>query len=362
MRYNVIMIYPQKISQGFSLIEMLVAIAVGSILLVALTIFVGRAFNVSREQFEQVRITEEARIELDRIVDSIRNARNVDCDGDGSASEPSEHWLQAANSNYLMILTNLDDDEVAEKVAYFSENGELKKTVTQLDASCAEGGSETGILTRYLRNESAGVDLFGYYKGGSGQPVAISQPESAIGEVEVINTTLVIDVNEDQYPSAINVATATSPRGGGSGLCPSKDTKSFEIGVNPGDETTFVNTAFSECRDWCGSFQGDSGDTQYCPWMGVPVLFDSGDSVAGNKSVCICEPAVVPVGLTDGPVSCNVTSTNTVTDYTRRCWGEDLGPDPGEQAICGVGVKGVVYADMGQMNLTDVGQCGCQCP
>lgn len=343
----------QKI-RGFSLIEMLVALAVGSVIIVALTMFVGRAFNVSREHFEQVRITEEAGTQLDRIVDSLRNARNKDCNGDGQTTEAGEYWLQGAQANLLTILTNADSDEEVERVVFFSDGSELKRTVTQLDGSCqAVGSPETIVMTRFLRNATEGEDLFEYYKKGSGSPELMADPESALREVAFVNTKLIIDVEEQQYPPAIRLATATSPRGNGNGMCPAKE----PITIEKTATGNFIADAFNECLDYCGTYEDASG-AQYCPWMGVPVV---ADATGGSKTICLCEQAHVPSGLNDNSNNCRVSGSNSITDYTRRCWGEDTDPGANDNRICAPDKQGVVYSDMKGMDPGSAGECGCQC-
>lgn len=72
--------------RGFSIVEMMFVVAVASLLIVGVTVLIGRFFTVSRTQFELTRTTEDARIHLGRMTEAIRNARTVQCASGGSTT------------------------------------------------------------------------------------------------------------------------------------------------------------------------------------------------------------------------------------------------------------------------------------
>lgn len=72
--------------RGFSIVEMMFVVAVASLLIVGVTVLIGRFFTVSRTQFELTRTTEDARIHLGRMTEAIRNARTVQCASGGTTT------------------------------------------------------------------------------------------------------------------------------------------------------------------------------------------------------------------------------------------------------------------------------------
>lgn len=198
-----------KHSLGLSLIGILLGLAAGSILLAALVLLVGREFGISREQTEQVRITEDARLLMERVGDAIRDARSRDGNGDSLATFPLELWLQYGDSYDIQFYTNLDTDDALERIHYFLEGTELKRGVRDPYTQTADQ-EQVAVVAKSLRNMAAGVPLFRYYpKDGS---VAVQTPVAAAGEIERVEISLVVDVDETQAPAAAMISTVVSPR------------------------------------------------------------------------------------------------------------------------------------------------------
>lgn len=198
-----------KTSLGLSMIGVLLGLAAGSILLAATALLVGREFGISREQTEQVRITEDARVQIERLADTIRDARSRDENGDGLATFPSEVWLQAGDDFDIQLYTNLDTDGGLERVHYFLEGTELKRGVRDPYAQ-PSNQEEVTVVAVSLRNMAAGAPLFRYYLKDSDS--AAPTPVAAEGEVERVEINLVVDVNETQAPSPAIISTVVSPR------------------------------------------------------------------------------------------------------------------------------------------------------
>lgn len=192
---------------GFSLIQLLLGIAIGAILIGAVVLFTTRGFGIDREQFEQVRITEEARLQLERMSDTIRNAQSRDINGDGFASVPTEIWLQRGDANEIIIFGDVDNDEDLEKIRYALSGTNLIRAVT--DPFDAQAETEQ-VVASSLRNEAKGQALFRYFYRGS--DVAATTPVIATGSVDRVGINLIIDVDESQRPDAVQVETIVVPR------------------------------------------------------------------------------------------------------------------------------------------------------
>lgn len=191
----------RRSSEGLTLIELMVAVAIGSLLLGALMLLVGRSFQINREQFEQAEIVQIGRTQMERISDAIRNAT------DGVDDQP---WLLAASDSSITFHANVDDDADIERVQYTLNGSNLERTVWQ--PPLYQGSGETAIITRSVRNNSSGplpLPIFTYYALGNPDPLT-GQPTAA--NVGRIGIRLVIDVRPGLYPDAADISTQVTPR------------------------------------------------------------------------------------------------------------------------------------------------------
>lgn len=189
-----------KFSGGVSFIGVLLGTAIGGILLVALALFVTRGFGVSREHTEQVQITEDARLQLEKMSDAIRDARSIS----------AGHWLQSGEDFDIQFLTNFDTDADVERLHYFLEGADLKLGVR--DPYTAPAGQENiTVVARSLRNVAGNVPLIRYYSATG--DAALATPIVASDAVKRIEIILLVDVNERQEPPAATVSTIVAPRG-----------------------------------------------------------------------------------------------------------------------------------------------------
>lgn len=183
-----------KRASGFTLIELLMVVGTAGIIIVALVMLVARVFSVSREQAEQARAGEEARTEVDRLINAIENARDV-----------NGGWLVFAGANEMTIYTNVDDEPLPEKVRYFLEGTDFKREVVEMAGDDISGYTETGtredLLARLVANEVYDIPVFSYTTGAS-------------GAIEAVGVRLSVDFDADKRPLPIEViANPLPPRG-----------------------------------------------------------------------------------------------------------------------------------------------------
>lgn len=174
--------------------EVVVAVGIGALLVAAVSLLVGTGFNRSREQFEQVLTTEDARVQLERMSDTLRAAQN----------NSDDDWLILAEGHQIQIHANIDDDVEVEKVRYVLEETNLKRAVEQ------PGESENAqIVARSIRNVEQNQALFVYYDA-NGSP--LDSASANANTVRQIEFTLLVDANEQQEPGIATVRTRITPR------------------------------------------------------------------------------------------------------------------------------------------------------
>ena len=273
--------------RGFSLIELTVWIAVAGILVAAMTMLVGRSFSVSRFELEQVRTTDEARVQGERMAKAIRGANFLSCSGiDGL-------WLREAGPKHIEVFTNADDDKDVEKVRYELKGSELFKSVDQpsdpQNDSCLfqEGGEQ--ILTRFASNNDE--PLFRYYTFGSpssaqeitGDELDTNQRQQVVR----VAINLIVDVNPDQDPPPAQVGMDVTPR------------------VN-----RTVGLAYSVLPSPSASVESAGQACSIRPMSGPPgtQVEISGTQIRDVQSVVFSDSMIVNSSGTEGPVYAEVPS------------------------------------------------------
>ncbi len=189
--------YRQRSALGLAIIELMVTLGVAGILVAAVSLIVGRGSGIFREQFEQVLITEDARVQLERVSDTVRNARD----------NPPDDWLVLAEAYQLQIYTNTDDDGEPELVRYELDKSNFRRGVTE-----AGDTEKIRTLARSVRNLDHAKPVFTYFDADDNQ----LDPSSATADnVKKIGISFVIDVDIEQAPGPVevNVVTNVVPRG-----------------------------------------------------------------------------------------------------------------------------------------------------
>jgi prepilin-type N-terminal cleavage/methylation domain-containing protein len=194
--------------RGFSIVELVVVIGIASLLIVAATVLIGRFFTVSRSQFEQTRTTEDARIQLERLTDIVRNARSLDCDGSGTPEQAQEWWLQTAESARAVFYSNVDIDAAPERVAYQHAGTDLVRTVDQDTASpCSFTPGSPQVVAHSVYN-TALQPLFEYI-ASDGSTLSGSFTPQQVARVRV---QLIIDANGQTAGNEASLITEITPR------------------------------------------------------------------------------------------------------------------------------------------------------
>ena len=327
-------------ARGFSLIELLVAVAIASLLVVALTMFVARSFTISREQFEQVQITEDARLELERISDAIRNARYVDRNNNGITNDPQEGWLVLADRFDIAIFTNIDGDTDGELVRYFIEATaprELKRTVTQLQGTAITNQQQTSVLSKNMRNIEQNQPLFTYYApAGTAMPVPVGAAN--LTTIARVGLQLVVDVNDKQKPDAAVIATDVTPRTVSctSGTCQLAETTCLAhpdtpLGPYQYSGSNFIEAAGETCQAYCNSPAAtplpSPSPSSSCPWSAV-YAWDGASLVTGY---CSCSVGTYPSPLPD------LLTYGAFTDYYKEKWNFCKNTNQDGNVICDFG-------------------------
>ncbi len=149
--------YHSHNKSGLSLIEILVSIAVSSILLIAI-------FDLQRSLADNQRTINfnsqaynEANIAIQAISRELRNAR---------PAATGAYPIQLANDNEIIFYANIDNDTATERIRYFLQDNKLNRGVinpTGTPATYSLSNEKITLVIDYIVN--TGNPIFRYYNG-----------------------------------------------------------------------------------------------------------------------------------------------------------------------------------------------------
>lgn len=156
---------------GFTLIELTIALAVFSIIMVGILSLLSNVFTVNRQQGALLSDQDQARKLSFVLMQELRNA---------TVADTGAYPLESAGAQHITFFSNIDADAGIERVRYFLQNGALYKGVTQPTGSPVSYLTSPEVVTLVQANVGAAATLFRYfddtYDGVSG--TALAQPVS----------------------------------------------------------------------------------------------------------------------------------------------------------------------------------------
>lgn len=185
----------QKNIIGFTIIELLVVISIMGIISTLVLNFVVMSFRATRFEAEQAEAVRQARDAMNVMKTEIRGANN---------SAHGDYPLSIINNQEFAFYSDIDKDDVYEKVRYYLDGLELKKAVTKPDASYLYTSTPViTVIANYVNNQTE--DIFTYYTSDY-------VTTANINEVRLINMNLKINVTPEIAPADIYVETDVALR------------------------------------------------------------------------------------------------------------------------------------------------------
>ena len=177
--------YTLESQAGFSLLELIVAISIMIVIAIIGARFVVNAFKDTTYEQEQATATSVARKALDTMSVEIRGA---------NSSAKGDYLLNLIGKEQLIFFSDVDKDDVVEKVNYYADGTDIKRVVYAPDSNnnytVPEG---TTTIALYLNNNEE--DIFKFYSGNS-----TSTETTLINKVRMIQIVLKINVTPWRAP------------------------------------------------------------------------------------------------------------------------------------------------------------------
>lgn len=192
-----------KTNPGLSLVEMIIAIAIFVIGMVAFTLLFTRGWKNNAFIMEEGQASFAASRGVDSMVEELRRARQGD---DGS------YPIKSADGNDLVVYIDIDHDGAAERIHYFLDeaNKKIKRGVTEPTGgdpvSYPSGDSTISDVASYITNNSSNPIFYYYSKDYPASPDPIAVPVSAdqLQEIRLVGINILMNMKPGAAPDNIS--------------------------------------------------------------------------------------------------------------------------------------------------------------
>lgn len=182
--------------KGFTLVEIIVVIAISSLLMVGLIRFMAGALPIYRSTFLQVLADETARVQLKRISHEIREVR---------PSDTGAYPIVEASAQKFVFYANIDSDVATERVRYELIGTNLVRGITKPSGNPLTYDVSQEVVSVIARSIQNGANPVFYYYGSNYPADQAQVPGSNIANITYMAFTLTIDQDVTQDPKAIVV-------------------------------------------------------------------------------------------------------------------------------------------------------------
>lgn len=182
--------------QGITVIEVIVVLAISSILIVALLRFLVAGYPISKITLLQANSNETARIQLKRISRELREAHDSD-----TGAYPLVEMLPQK----IVFYANVDSDAATERVRYQLVGTNLERGIINPSGNplTYNTASEvTNVVAKSIRNGT--TPLFRYYTGDYPADTTELNPVD-VTDVKYIQFLLQIDADTNVDPPPVEV-------------------------------------------------------------------------------------------------------------------------------------------------------------
>ena len=186
---------------GFTLIEMLVVVALSTIVTAALFTLIINFYREYDYTIAQTAELQEARRGM-RLM--IRDLREM------TAADDGQFPLVEFASTSILFFSDIDRDDSVELVRYeLTDTTMLKFTYDAVGASYSTTTpSATTTLSRFVQNELEGVPIFRYYDATG----SLTTATSTVTDVRYVAVDLVVNVDPGRNPGELTLRSSAALR------------------------------------------------------------------------------------------------------------------------------------------------------
>jgi type II secretory pathway pseudopilin PulG len=187
-------------TRGVTFVEMLVYIAVSTIVLLAVTNTIISFYKNNRIATEQIEQLYTARRGTDTMINELRKA---------NYSEAGNHPIIAVGTSSISFYSDYDEDGIVEKVRYYLSGTDFMRGVVEPVGITYTGAEVSSIISTYVRNNSQGVNIFYYYDTNG---TLMASPSTSMGNIRYIQMKLIVNVKVETLPNEFMIRSSATLR------------------------------------------------------------------------------------------------------------------------------------------------------
>jgi len=190
--------------KGFTLIEILVTVGIMSMIVGLLGAFQADIFSFNNIIQTGIRNQSEAKKIIRPFSNEVRSA---------SVSNLGSYPVAESASSTFAFYSDIDGDGLKEKIKYFLDGSDFKKSVIKPSGQPLEYDEENEEIIRVIQ-DVINQDIFEYYDSsydGTASSTKLVQPV-VTSDVRLIKITILIDSDPNRPPGAVEITTQVSIR------------------------------------------------------------------------------------------------------------------------------------------------------
>ncbi|NCS99400.1 prepilin-type N-terminal cleavage/methylation domain-containing protein [Candidatus Parcubacteria bacterium] len=193
-----------KNTKGFTLTEILVTLGIFSVLAVGATSLLRDSFIFKGIAQTGLNSIDEGRKILRPLVGEVRSA---------SQSHNGAYVIENASAETFIFYSDIDNDDLIERVRYFLDEDTLKKGVTEPSGSPLSYDLNNEEISWVIQDVANGASpVFEYFDTNyDGTTDPLVQPVSS-GDVRLVKITIIIDHDPNRPPEAVELSTQMTIR------------------------------------------------------------------------------------------------------------------------------------------------------
>lgn len=187
-----------KNKNGFTLLELLVAMGIFSLVIGSVAMIMTNAFKSNKIIFDQLEGQSDVRKVLEQIVDAVRKANQ---------SSIGSYTIESAGNYELRFYSNLDNASYVEKVRYYMDGTTFKRGIITPSGNplvYATSSEQIVELAHNVKNFVSSTPIFLYYdQNYTGTSTALTQPVTP-SDVRIIKIQLDVDKDPTRSPVSLH--------------------------------------------------------------------------------------------------------------------------------------------------------------
>lgn len=188
---------------GYTLIELLVAISLLAAIVLAVGVFTDNGFKLWRATRQKVAIEDKVRNALIQMTREIRELKQADT---------GAFAIESATNQQFVFFANTDADQATERVRYFYQNNSIQRGVIEPVGSPATYPAANEVVTTVVNQVILVGDVFNYFdQNYTGTQNPLTFPVDT-KNIHLISIHFQIDVDPANSPGPTDVQTQVTPR------------------------------------------------------------------------------------------------------------------------------------------------------